>query len=98
MTDEIDSQSWHLDKKVPIVLICAILAQVVTFAWWASAQNSLTLAHEKRLDQAERRIEIQDTGTRTLSEKVVRIEANTDNIVNSIRRIESAVRPDTDRR
>lgn len=28
---------WHLDKKVPIALILAMLVQTATIVWWASA-------------------------------------------------------------
>ena len=32
--------SWHLDKKVPIVFICALLFQTGSFIWWASSMNT----------------------------------------------------------
>lgn len=86
-----NSESWHLDKKVPIALIVTMMAQVVGFAWWASAQNSLVATHERRLDAAERRIDLSEGGARAISERVVRIEANTENIARSVQRIETAI-------
>jgi hypothetical protein len=32
-------KDWHLDKKVPIALIFAILCQSGSFLWWASSIN-----------------------------------------------------------
>ena len=32
--------SWHLDKKVPIAIIFAILMQTVGIVWWASQMDS----------------------------------------------------------
>lgn len=46
MADDAD-RSWHLDKRVPIALIVAMLAQIGTFVWFASG-----LSH--RVDTLER--------------------------------------------
>lgn len=32
--------AWHLDKKVPVALIMAIVIQTGTFIWWLSAQSA----------------------------------------------------------
>lgn len=36
MTDRTPAEPWHLDKKVPIALLGAIIAQTVGIVWWAS--------------------------------------------------------------
>lgn len=36
MSDDSD-RSWHLDKRVPIALIAAILGQTLGFGWFASS-------------------------------------------------------------
>lgn len=33
-------QAWHLDKRVPIALIFALLAQTGGIVWWASGLSS----------------------------------------------------------
>lgn len=43
-------EQWHLDKRVPIALIFAIMIQSAGGVWWASAMN-------ERMAQVERRIE-----------------------------------------
>jgi cell shape-determining protein MreC len=36
----IQKEPWHLDKKIPIAFIFALLLQTGSFIWWASAQNT----------------------------------------------------------
>lgn len=33
-------EGWHLDKRVPITLILALVVQLVTFTWWMSSLAS----------------------------------------------------------
>ena len=41
---------WHLDRRVPIALIIALVIQSAGGVWWASAMN-------ERMAQVERRLE-----------------------------------------
>ncbi|WP_303982377.1 hypothetical protein [Dongia mobilis] len=34
--DQGEDAAWHLDKKVPVALILAIVIQTATAIWWAS--------------------------------------------------------------
>ena len=34
-------EPWHLDKRVPVVIVGAILAQTFGFGWWASQSMSV---------------------------------------------------------
>lgn len=43
---------WHLDKKVPIALIAALLAQTFAVSWWASATSERVSTLERRMDAA----------------------------------------------
>ena len=36
----LDNQKWHLDKKVPLAFIAAIIFQTGVFAYWAASQES----------------------------------------------------------
>jgi len=31
-----EDNAWHVDKKVPITLLAAIIIQTFTFGWWAA--------------------------------------------------------------
>ena len=41
--------NWHLDKRIPIALIGAILAQAAGFGYWAASISA-------RVDSTERRV------------------------------------------
>ena len=44
------NEQWHLDKRVPVAIIFAIIIQSAGGVWWASAMN-------ERMHQVERRLE-----------------------------------------
>ena len=67
MTDPAATNGWHLDKRVPVALLCAIVAQFIGIVWIAST------AYE-RLQQHERRITTLETETATLPARLARIE------------------------
>ena len=75
-TREADKK-WHLDKRVPIALILAILLQTGGGFWWAS--NITT-----RVD----RLEANSNNTVILTERVIRLEEqmkNTNKLLEEIR-------------
>lgn len=41
-----DDSAWHLDKRVPLALIFAIVVQTATIFWWASAISQRVAALE----------------------------------------------------
>lgn len=59
MTD----QQWHLDKRVPIALILAIIIQVAGAVYWASKM-------EARIDANTSRIEVVDRDMTRLSRQI----------------------------
>lgn len=41
MTGEVEpAAQWHLDKRVPIAIIAALIAQSVTIGWWAATMSA----------------------------------------------------------
>lgn len=46
-TDPLDS--WHLDKRIPIALIGAVVIQTLGVGWWAATMQARQEAHEKRI-------------------------------------------------
>lgn len=53
MCDE-TKEPWHLDKRIPIVLILSILLQAGSFVWWASKIDGKAEDHERRLIVVEK--------------------------------------------
>ena len=45
-----EREEWHLDRRVPVALILALLIQGAGGVWWASTTS-------ERLEQVERRLE-----------------------------------------
>lgn len=42
------TENWHLDKKVPIAIILAIVVQTSGLIWWAATLNSRVSSLEAR--------------------------------------------------
>lgn len=40
------SENWHLDKRIPLALIGAILIQTGTAVWWAGSVNQKVVSLE----------------------------------------------------
>lgn len=46
-TNRRTDDQWHLDKRVPITMILAIVAQTGAALWWASSTNQRVVELEK---------------------------------------------------
>jgi hypothetical protein len=78
---ETGDKSWHLDKRVNLSIIFAILMQTALALWWASAINT-------RVDVLERAANTavgQDS-------RIVRLETKMDSIFQSLSEIKSLLR------
>jgi hypothetical protein len=64
-----DDKHWHLDKRVPLALIFAILVQTGAALWWAAGVNA-------RVEQLERQV----IGSAPHVERIVRLETKMDAI------------------
>lgn len=65
---------WHLDKRVPISLIMAIIIQTATFVWLISAMDTRLNSNIARTERLE-----QQTMTR-LAAQELRIDQNSTNV------------------
>ncbi len=73
--------NWHLDKKVPISLIAAILIQTGGFFWWAATTQEKVSALKERLDAIAPN-----------SDRLTRVEVKVDTLLGSVTRIEAQTR------
>lgn len=72
-----EDNKWHLDKKVPIALILAIVGQTAMGVWWASNIST-------RVDNLEKA----NGASVILTEKVIRLEEqvkNTNRLLSEIK-------------
>jgi len=72
MTDatECNGNSWHLDKRVPIALIAAILLQTGTAIWWVAKQGATIRQNSRDITLMRQDLDKE----RELTSRVVRIE------------------------
>ena len=86
------SNEWHLDKKVPIVILFMIAAQVITSVWWAAEMTAFSRANYAKNVEQEKRLEIIESREREsfkVGERLVRLEVITENTNVVVRRLES---------
>lgn len=76
-----EDEAWHLDKRVPISLIAAILVQSAGFFWWAATTSEKVSVLKERLDAIAPN-----------SDRLTRVEVKVDSVQQSINRIEGLVR------
>ncbi len=81
MGEQIDT-AWHLDRRVPLALIFAILTQTAGAFWWASSITA-------RVTNLEAQVASQAAGNMPLVERMTRVETKLDGMredVNDIKR------------
>jgi hypothetical protein len=64
-------RSWHLDRRVPIAFILAILAQTAGGVWWAGSIDSRVAAMQRWIDDNRRldtRLAVVEVGQNRLKE------------------------------
>ena len=89
--DEI-SREWHLDRKVTIGIIIALLTNAGSSVWWASRLDYTVQAHESRLALHDKYFaDIRDKNS-ILYERLARIEANQNYQTDTLREIKQALK------
>lgn len=73
--------SWHLDKKVPISLIVAIIMQTGGFFWWAATTSEKVSVLKDRLDMIAPQ-----------ADRLTRVEVNIESIKESLTEIKQSLR------
>lgn len=73
--------SWHLDRKVPIALILAILVQTVGIGWWGASTNARLNALEEKATLAS-----------SQPERLARVETKIETVQDGIAEIKSILR------
>lgn len=73
-----NDSNWHLDKKVPIAMIAAILFQTGGMVWWAASASERLNALERKADvvapQAERLARV-ETKLETVQDGILEIKS-----------------------
>jgi hypothetical protein len=90
----VNGEPWHLDKRVPVAIIFALLIQTAGAVWWASAMSSSVAAlreADSRLEAADVQIRIDATSRearlRLVEQGATRMETKLEAIVEGINRL-----------
>jgi Tfp pilus assembly protein PilO len=86
MDDETEDNAWHLDKRVPIALIVAIMLQMGGFVYWGARVEARTEALETRVQALEGRFEADDAD----HERLVRVESLLASVDRRLERMEDS--------
>lgn len=94
--DRLTNGHWHLDKRVPISLILAIMIQTGSFIWFMSALNSdveglerRTARMETRSAQVEANVVANTTSVAVFNENLVHFRKTQDRMEASLERMEN---------
>ena len=82
MQDERNTGGWHLDKRVPIALIFAIIFQSITALWWAANIDNRMLTAERQLSEMHpltSQIPVIQNDIGYIKAGILRIESKLDN-------------------
>ena len=82
---------WHLDKRVPISIICAILAQTVAVVWFLAGVQAQVADHERRMTIQERSTEGRIMRDMAQEGRLARIEEGIRSLLDTASRLERRI-------
>ncbi len=85
-------QEWHLDRRITISLIVAILMNAGSFIWWASKMDYTITSHEVRIVKNGKKIEKMREQEIVLFQRLSRIEANQENQTETLKEIRDYIK------
>lgn len=85
MVNRKDDDAWHLDKKVPLALLFAILVQTAMGFWWASGLTErVTVLERGAVSSAPQ------------ADRLTRVEVKVDGVQRTLDKIEALVQQRTE--
>lgn len=89
--DQGHKDQWHLDKRVPIALIFAILAQTIAGVWWAATLQGTVNELSRRQLIMETQANGDGVEAKAFSERLARMEERAAAQSEALRRIEAQI-------
>ena len=91
-----EDNSWHLDRRVPIATLSALILQVASFGWVASAMNGRLAALEEYTNELKaarlrERIAVSESSAVESDKKFERINSQLGRLEDKIDRIADRV-------
>lgn len=82
---------WHLDKRVPISIIGAILVQTVAVVWFLAGVQAQVADHERRMGAQERAGELRSVRDLAQEGRLARIEEGIRSLLDTASRLERRI-------
>lgn len=82
-------EAWHLDKRVPIALIAAVVGQTAVAGWAMSKFDSRLATLEEKLAREEASTKDSERESKDILSRMVRVEVQTGAILEGLRRLET---------
>lgn len=87
-----DREHWHLDKKVPLALILAILGQTLMGVWWAAGMAARVEQHEREIRSLAQADAHMQGEARRIAEVLSRLDERLLAQTELLRRVEQSLR------
>jgi cell division protein FtsB len=81
------TEPWHLDKRVPLALIFAILLQTLTLGWWAATIQQRVHVLEIDRDSQQSRLDNTRDVASALTTQIAVIDERTETLLEVTRSI-----------
>lgn len=91
MTDRERQIEWHLDRRVSVSVILALVFQAAGGFWWASGITTRIEDHERRIISAEAREDVVQDELREQGRTVATLVERIENTNANIARLQSEV-------
>lgn len=83
--------NWHLDKRVPISLILALLIQTGGMIWWAASLSGRVDINARDIQAAQAEVQILRAAAQTQAVQLGRIEEQISGLRGDISRLTTAI-------
>ena len=86
-----NKEQWHLDKRVPLALIFAILMQTIAGVWWAATLQGTVNDLARRQQVSETKADGDGDEARIFADRLARMEERSTAQSDALRRIEAQI-------
>lgn len=83
---------WHLDKRVPLALIFAIMANIATTIWWAASLSSAVDQDRANIEMLRNEMLNQQKNGQHNTERIIRIEAAIESLTKTVEQEAMSIR------
>ena len=83
---------WTVDRKVPVALLCAILAQSAVGIWWAATQSARIDTLERQASTALLSAQTTTNSSTVLSERLTKLETQFSYVISGLDDVKAILR------